>query len=880
MSKRANYPMSGGTETAKRLHSTEPQDWASDEDPLVELARIVGETTNNYRGEVPQAQTPQEPVELDHVVPEDEMAKPFVPDLSELLPNPYDDVENQQTGIANVADTPSRRVSLPQSVGNGADLATAISDTLSSETMKEPVSQPHSELVPEWDVQSHQVELTRSESRRALPKEPDYVSDLPPVPALVKHENSEELPSELQRTEDFGSLELELGQNLAAALEEQPPAIKSSLEEQEKKSERNTDFSGFQPQVTSTTERESVPPSAAMQASFPNDTGREAMIRPSLETQKPQSISEFIPDFGALAEVMPENKHIASESTYKTPVSDVRVPQAPVSSHTRNFEEDIERELLAEIEASHFSPSSSNEGRASASQQKTFAEELAELEKRMRPSEEVQVAVEPELRTDFISEEQLLADIGGVEGEDIPTDLRDTQHRTEPETPLIDEMSWPAAADLISMEEEQEGDNEARNDLLEQEKSYNSSSYDLDAVANAMRDGDEELGSANGTVSSDSLEQIPVVNQGSEQEQETLERTGRSGLRKALLAAASLLVVGGVAAGGYIYLDLGQEATTQGPARVIRADTSPMKEVPTIEIKSDSSQKQILTAEESAAGPEGEIMLPRDMAQVKPLPPAPAELDTAGSSGPLIISRAKKVRTVIVKPDGTIVSRNEAPAATLEESSTELASLLPSSQEGQLEGTVSAVPVIESASQVPSLALSSPTEQSAESGIVTTPSTPTSVADSRESASSVPVFIAKTPVGKPDSFFVDTSAVSSLPTGQRASVPTLIQQSNRTHVSTTRQNGSNASQGSLASGGYIVQVSSVRSEEMAENEIRALQRKHPQLMRSVDPAIIRADLGDRGIFYRVRMRFAEAYEANTFCDTLKNAGSDCFVRRD
>ena len=42
----------------------------------------------------------------------------------------------------------------------------------------------------------------------------------------------------------------------------------------------------------------------------------------------------------------------------------------------------------------------------------------------------------------------------------------------------------------------------------------------------------------------------------------------------------------------------------------------------------------------------------------------------------------------------------------------------------------------------------------------------------------------------------------------------------------------------------------------------------------------RADLGDKGIFYRALVGpFATAEQANTFCSNLKAAGGNCFTQR-
>ena len=80
------------------------------------------------------------------------------------------------------------------------------------------------------------------------------------------------------------------------------------------------------------------------------------------------------------------------------------------------------------------------------------------------------------------------------------------------------------------------------------------------------------------------------------------------------------------------------------------------------------------------------------------------------------------------------------------------------------------------------------------------------------------------------------------------------------------------------SGTYLVQVAAFRSEEAAETEWRKAAAEHPQLYRGAGKRIQRADLGAKGVFYRLRIGgFAEKSEAAAFCDALKATGDNCIV---
>jgi hypothetical protein len=81
-------------------------------------------------------------------------------------------------------------------------------------------------------------------------------------------------------------------------------------------------------------------------------------------------------------------------------------------------------------------------------------------------------------------------------------------------------------------------------------------------------------------------------------------------------------------------------------------------------------------------------------------------------------------------------------------------------------------------------------------------------------------------------------------------------------------------------GGYLVQVSSQRNEADAQASYKALQGKFPAVLGSRAPVIKRADLGDKGVYYRAMVGpFGSPDEASQFCGSLKTAGGQCVVQR-
>jgi len=83
-----------------------------------------------------------------------------------------------------------------------------------------------------------------------------------------------------------------------------------------------------------------------------------------------------------------------------------------------------------------------------------------------------------------------------------------------------------------------------------------------------------------------------------------------------------------------------------------------------------------------------------------------------------------------------------------------------------------------------------------------------------------------------------------------------------------------------AGGGSYVQVTSRRTEGEAQAEFRALQGRFPDQLNGREPIIRRADLGEKGTFFRAYVGpFASPEEAAQLCSGLKAAGGNCIVQR-
>jgi len=112
------------------------------------------------------------------------------------------------------------------------------------------------------------------------------------------------------------------------------------------------------------------------------------------------------------------------------------------------------------------------------------------------------------------------------------------------------------------------------------------------------------------------------------------------------------------------------------------------------------------------------------------------------------------------------------------------------------------------------------------------------------------------------------SPVESAPTAEASAVPEA-----------EPAKPANASSAAVADN-FRVQFASARSEDGAESEWRKLQGRQSELLGGLNLRVVRADLGDKGVWYRARIGpFSDRTGAGELCDSLKKVGVDCFVAK-
>ncbi len=87
-----------------------------------------------------------------------------------------------------------------------------------------------------------------------------------------------------------------------------------------------------------------------------------------------------------------------------------------------------------------------------------------------------------------------------------------------------------------------------------------------------------------------------------------------------------------------------------------------------------------------------------------------------------------------------------------------------------------------------------------------------------------------------------------------------------------------AAPAATTSGGYVLQIGAYKSEAEANGAWQAYQTKHATLLSGYSSNVKRADLGPKGVWYRLRIGgFADKDVAVALCDRLKADSGACFL---
>ena len=337
---------------------------------------------------------------------------------------------------------------------------------------------------------------------------------------------------------------------------------------------------------------------------------------------------------------------------------------------------------------------------------------------------------------------------------------------------------------------------------------------------------------------------------------------------KGMLAIAAVLLVAFVGgAGAYFIGAFG--GGSEGPV-VVAADDEPVRVKP-----DDPGGRQIpnqdrtvyntLDGEEKDPTEESRLVVRSEEPEVSDNTRPRVVLPNSGNrdvSATVPPSGPRTVKTVVVRPDGTLVRPESATTDAVAETDSNAPSetAIVDTSETSIVDT-SETSIVDTSETV---------ADSAEQEVAAVGEEITPRAVSTESLSSTSENASEeTPPAQ------ETVEVAALPP-----IPRANNNRNQSTAASAQPTQLTASTSTPAAntGDFVVQLSAQRSDEAARTNFRRLQQRYSALA-GYSLNVQRADLGDRGVYHRVRVGPFARSAANTLCQRVKSQGGDCIVRR-
>jgi len=335
------------------------------------------------------------------------------------------------------------------------------------------------------------------------------------------------------------------------------------------------------------------------------------------------------------------------------------------------------------------------------------------------------------------------------------------------------------------------------------------------------------------------------------------------------LVATLLLAVAAV--GLYTVLGLGT-STPDGPAPIVAADTTPIKEVPAPATDTADANQSVVFNEISGANTAAsEQIVSRDQSDVDAVTQVAA--DDVNAEG--LVNR--KVRTVTVRPDGTIVSGGDSLAGS---------AMLPVDRPTvpDVPGADFSTPdMIANADAAASTPAAAQTPAVPEIPAVT-PVQPGSTVQAVDLAGNpIAGKTAPVPLARPSNLPTQNAASAAAPLAatpvqqtQTATFPTGAPAQTPAPATATASTPAITTATGAAAPAYV-QLSSQRSEEAARQSAQNIASRFGAMFNGASLEVQRVDLGERGIFYRVRVPANSLQSANAICSNVKASGGDCYT---
>jgi hypothetical protein len=356
--------------------------------------------------------------------------------------------------------------------------------------------------------------------------------------------------------------------------------------------------------------------------------------------------------------------------------------------------------------------------------------------------------------------------------------------------------------------------------------------------------------------------------------------------RSIIPATAGIVVIALIGGAAWWYFT--QDGALFGEVPVVTAPNEAVKQPAPETATPDESESIVFSQLEGSqtASPENEQLVSRDQTAgesgeglARVITP---ESDTGGLAN-------RKVRTVTVRADGTIVSGDEAtagiePLPALRPNVPDVPGA-PAIEDGDADSIGDVLNQL--AEEEPGLLGEPPVATASVGEPAASPTTPSpasnpspSPAASEQSINVANIEPAPIPIPRPEDSggggataptATASTGVVSTPPPPAPDQPLALEQPQPTAAPVAP---------SASGAPFYVQLSSQRSEAAARATATDLTERLASVLGPIELEIQRVDLGDRGVFYRVKAPASSLTAAKDLCNQVKVAGADCFVRSD
>ncbi len=382
------------------------------------------------------------------------------------------------------------------------------------------------------------------------------------------------------------------------------------------------------------------------------------------------------------------------------------------------------------------------------------------------------------------------------------------------------------------------------------------------------------------------------------------------------MIVAAIAVAGGI---GAFALSFGGGDETSGPA-LVKADDGPVKVKPkdpggktvpnedkkvyervagSEQAETPTQEKLISTKEEpvdvAAKAPEPRVIVPNPVEPVEPAEPVPAEKNDdrivpeaeatdTGTPAEVVAVKPRRVKTLIVKPDGTLVAREEPEPDV----ANELRAAVPDAPEAMTakEQTDAAAETAEETARPAEVAAVNSQQTGAEEREVAfqPPAGEEAVAvDGGENPAGDGVVVEgiplPTPAPRAEMEAAMAAAAAEADTIRNQPAESELKPAEATAPEKPETVTAAAEPAPAVASEWWVQISSQPSRESAQASYAELASRYGSIIGGRGVNIVRADIEGKGIYYRVRIAGGSRSEATELCSRLKDAGAGCFIAR-